>query len=197
MAASDDGRQWWGIAGEAEYGAATLIGTDRLRHFTTLYLRPGGVAEWSFVLWRQETDAPQQLLLAATRAEGFFNQLNPLGFTPMGAPEGPIVFANVSRLPYQLEEVKKLRPGLVLLNYHYDHISSTANLYDAWRTYEGFAYSEEKLQRLIRRLKDSGCRVGFYGTTATQPESHRVVRQEDYFLDAWGRRIHDWEPGIG
>ena len=194
VAASEDGRHWWGIASEADYGAATLLGTDRLRHFTTLYLRPGGIAEWSFVLWRQETDTPQQLLLAATRVDGFFNQLNPLGFTPMGAPNGPILFANVSRLPYQMREIEALRPGLVLLNYHYDHISSTANLYGEWRTYEGFQYSEEKLKGLIGQLKQLGCRVGYYGTHATQPESHRVVQQDDYFLDAWGRRMHDWEP---
>ena len=91
-AMSDDGRHWWGIASEADYGAATLWGADRVRHFTTLYLKPGGTAEWSFVLWRQETADPQQLLLAATRADGFFNHLNPLGFTPKGAPEGPIIF---------------------------------------------------------------------------------------------------------
>jgi len=194
VAASNDGQRWWGLAGEADYGAATLIGTDRLRHFTTLFLRPGGHAEWSFVLWRQQTDAPQQLLLAATRAEGFFNHLNPLGFTPLGAPQGPILFANVSRVPYQMAEITALRPGLVLLNYHYDHISSTANLYGEWRTYEGFHYSEAKLKALIGNLKQAGCRVGFYGTHATQPESHCVVQDDDYFLDAWGRRIHDWEP---
>lgn len=194
-AVSADGRQWWGVASEADYGAATLWGTDRVRHFTTLFLQPGGTAEWSFVLWRQETSDPQQLLLAATRADGFFNLLNPLGFTPKGTPEGPIIFANVSRLPYQLAQVKQLRPGLVLLNYHYDHISSTANLYGAWRTYEGFAYSETQLKGLIEQLKQLGCRVGYYGTHATQPESHRVMQQDDYLLDAWGRRIHDWEPG--
>ncbi len=195
VAASDDGHSWWGIASEADYGAATLIGSDRLRHFTTLYLRPGGVAEWSFVIWRQETASPQQLLLASTRADGFFNQLNPLGFTPKGAPAGPILFGNVSRLPYQLEEIRKLHPGLVLLNYQYDHISSMANLYGEWRTYEGFQYSEEKLKKLIAQLKAMGCQVGYYGTHATQPESHRVVQTDDYFLDAWGRRINDWEPG--
>ena len=195
VAASDDGHLWWGIAGEADYGAATLIGRDRLRHFSTLFLAPGGVEEWSFVLWRQRTDAPQQLLLAATRDDGFFNALNPLGFIPQGAPEGPIVFANVSRIPFQMHELQALRPGLVLLNYHYDHIASTANLYGEWRTYEGFSYSESQLRKLIGELKGLGARVGYYGTHATQAESHRVVQQDDYVLDAWGRRIHDWEPG--
>lgn len=193
---SADSKRWWAVAAEPDYGAAALWGRDRLRFFSTLYLRPGGEASWSWVVWRSECREPSQLLLQCTREGGFFDQLNPRDFSSKGAPQGPVLFANVSRLPFQMEQIRALQPGLVLLNYHYDHISSTANLYGEWTTYEGFRYSEEKLKKLIADLRAAGVpRVGVYGTQVEQPESHKALRPDDIVLDAWGRRFHAWEPG--
>lgn len=193
---SEDGKRWWAVASEPDYGAAALWGSNRLRYFSTLYLRPGGEASWSFVVWRSECQEPSRLLLQCTREGGFFDQLNPRDFQPKGAPEGPILFANISRLPFQMEQIRALKPGLVLLNYHYDHISSTSNLYGEWTTYEGFLYSESKLKALIAELRDAGVpAIGAYGSQVEQPESQRVLRQDDIVLDAWGRRYHAWEPG--
>lgn len=193
---SGDGRTWWAVASEADYGAAALWGQQRLRYFTTLYLPPGGTASWSWVLWRSEVREPARLLLQCTREGGWFDQLNPRTFRPLGPPPGPVVFANVSRLPAQMAEIRALQPGLVLLNYHYDHVSSTANLYGEWTTYEGFAFSEARLKGIIADLRTAGVpQVGIYGSQIEQPESHRALRQEDIVLDAWGRRFHAWEPG--
>jgi hypothetical protein len=193
---TENGKVWTCVAGEADYGAAILWGEKRLRFFSTVYLPPGGEAEWSFVVWKQECTDPSELILQSTRPGGFFDVLNPRGFVPKGAPEGPIVFANISRLPFQFDELKALRPKLVLLNYHYDHISSTANLYGNWKTYEGFDYSEEKLRKLIADLRGLGVpAVGCYGTQIEQPETHAVVKDDDFVIDPWGRRYHAWEPG--
>ncbi len=193
---SEDSRRWWAIASEADYGAAAIWGRQRLRYFSTLYLRPGGEASWSWVIWRSESQEPSRLVLQCTREGGFFDQLNPRSFRPMGAPAGPIAFANISRLPYQMDQIRALKPGLVLLNYHYDHISSTSNLYGEWTTYEGFRYSEAKLKELIAQLRAAGVpAIGAYGTQVEQPETQRVLRQDDIVLDAWGRRYHAWEPG--
>lgn len=190
-----EGSCWWGVAGESDYGATTLWHENRVRHFTTLYLKPAGSAEWTFVLWRRQAADPTDLVLDATLPKGFFDAMNPLGFEPKGAPAGPIVFGCYSRMRFQLEEFRKLRPGLVFINYHYDHISSTANLYGTWRNYEGYTMREEELRAFIQTLKGMGAKVGVYGTQVEQPESHRAVRQEDFVLDAWGRRWHAWEPG--
>jgi hypothetical protein len=193
---STDGHLWTSVASEPDYGAAALWSPGRLRFFSTLYLPPGESAEWSFVVWRSEAEDPSLLLLQCTRGGGFFDALNPRGFVPQGAPDGPIVFGNISRLAFQLDQVRALQPGLVLLNYHYDHISSTANLYGQWKTYEGFDYSEEMLRKLISDLRKAGAKsVGCYGTQIEQPESHRVLREDDIVLDPWGRRFHAWEPG--
>ena len=192
---SQDGRVWWALAGEVEYGAAILWGTDRVRLFTTLYLKPGGSAYWKFVIWRQEADQPNQVLLAATQPDGFFDILNPLGFKPKGAPSGPILFGNYPRLRLQLDEIRKLRPGLVLLNFFYDHISSIANLYGTWTTYEGFTTNENELKDLIREIKATGAKVGFFGINVEQAETHRETDPDSFIMDAWGRRFHAWEPG--
>ncbi len=193
---SGDSNLWWAVASEPDYGAAALWGRDRLRYFTTLYLRPGGEASWSWIVWRSECREPSSLVLQCTRKGGLFDLLNPRDFTPKGAPAGPVIFANVSRLPFQLEQIRALQPGLVLLNYHYDHISSTANLYGDWTTYEGFRYSEAKLKKLIADVRAAGVpMIGVYGTQVEQPESHKVLRQDDIVQDAWGRRFHAWEPG--
>ena len=193
---TENGKVWTAVAGEADYGAAVLWGQERLRFYSTLYLPPGGEAEWSFVVWRQECTDPSELILQCTRPGGFFDGMNPLGFVPQGSPEGPILFANISRLPFQFDQIRALRPKTVLLNYHYDHISSTANLYGDWKTYEGFEYSEEKLRRLISDLRNLGVpSVGCYGTQIEQPDSHAAVREGDFVIDPWGRRFHAWEPG--
>ena len=192
---SQDSRIWWALAGEVEYGATILWGRERVRFFTTLYLKPGGSASWKFVIWRQEADHPNQVLLAATRIDGFFGLLNPLGFTPKGAPQGPILFGDYPRLRLQLKEIRKLKPGLVILNFFYDHISSIGNLYDSWTTYEGFTTNEEELRTLVSDLKETGAKVGFYGINVEQAESHSETDPSSFILDAWGRRFHAWEPG--
>ena len=194
-ACSDDGKLWWGLASEPDYGAAIDWASDRVRLYTTLYLQAGGKASWSFIVWRMQTDRPQDLLVAATESGGFFDLLNPLGFEPKGVPSGPIIFANYSRIRLQWDQIKALRPGLLLINYHYDHISSTANLYGRWKTYEGFEIKEEDLKSLVNDLKSVGMKVGFYGSTVEQPESHKIIQQSDFVMDKWGRRWHAWEPG--
>ena len=56
----------------------------------------------------------------------------------------------------------------------------------AGQTYEGFTMTEEKLRKLISRIKAMGARVGFYGTSVEQPESHKALKQADIVLDKWG-----------
>ena len=190
-----EGRLWTAIASEPDYGAATLWSEGGIRHFSTLYLKPGGTAHWKFVVWRQETDQPSRILLSATRTGGFFDALNPRDFAPKGPPEGPTLFDCISRLPTQMEQIRILRPRMVFLNFFWDHIGSLANCYGEWRSYEGFSLSESKMKSLIAELRSLNCKVGVYTTTPEAAESSRVVQDDDFLLDRWGRRFHAWEPG--
>ena len=82
--------------------------------------------------------------------------------------------------PPEFATIRALQPGLVLLNYHDEHISATANLYGHGTTSEGFQYSEEKLNKLIADLRAVGVpMIGVYGTQLEQPQSHQVLRQDD------------------
>jgi len=186
---------WFALAGEPDYGAALLWREDHLLFYTTLYLRPGETAEWSCCQWKSSHAEPANAYLEATQPGGFFDQLNPPGLQRMGPPEGPVAFININRPEAYFEELEKVKPKLVILNYFYDHVSSVGGLYGEWTTYEGYQFSEAKLKALIKRLKDMGAEVGFYGTQVEQPESHPPLREEDIVLDAWGRRFHAWEPG--
>lgn len=189
------GGPWWAITGEPDYGAAIHWRRNDVLLYTTLYLQPGGRADWQACLWRQEADDPANVYLSATRPGGWYDQMNPPGLTRKGIPEGPIAFININRPPAQLEELRKVRPRLVILNYIYDHISSIADMYGEWTTYEGFAMTEDRLKKLIADLKAMGARVGYYGTSVEQPEDHKPVRPSDIVMDRWGRRFNAWEPG--
>lgn len=186
---------WFALTGEADYGASLLWRDDYVLLYTTLYLRPGDAAEWSCCQWIQPEAEPANVYLSATRPDGFFDCLNPPGLTRRGAPEGPIAFININRPEAHFEQLRKVKPKLVILNYFYDHVSSVAGLYGEWKTYEGFHMSETKLKALIKKIKAMGAKVGYYGTQVEQPESHPPLKESDIVLDAWGRRFHAWEPG--
>lgn len=188
-------KAWWALSGESDYGAAIHWREHDVLIFTTLYLKPGGKASWKSCLWRQEEENPANVMLSATSPGGFFDQMNPPGLERKGPPEGPVAFININRPEKQLEELRKVKPKLVILNYIYDHISSISNLYGEWTTYEGFHMTEEKLKALIAEIKAMGAKVGYYGTSVEQPESHAPLHQDDIVLDRWGRRFNAWEPG--
>ncbi|MEM1084211.1 MAG: hypothetical protein AAGI48_08815 [Verrucomicrobiota bacterium] len=191
----EEGGPWWALSGEPDYGAAIHWKPDGVLIYTTLYLTPGGSADWQATLWRQEEEEPSNVYLNATRPGGFYDQMNPLGFERKGIPEGPIVFININRPPAHLEELRKVKPKMVILNYIYDHISCVANMYGTWQTYEGFTMNEEKLKALIAELKGMGAKVGYYGTSVEQPESHKPLKPSDIVMDQWGRSFNAWEPG--
>lgn len=186
---------WSAVASESEYGAALQWNEDHLLFYTTLYLEPGEEAQWRLQLWDSATAQAENVYLEATRPGGVFDQLNPPAFERMGPPEGPIVFINVNRPDKHFEELRKIRPKLVILNYFYDHVSAVAGLKGEWTTYEGYAYSETKFKALIEKLRGMGAQVGFYGTQVEQPETHPPLEESDIVMDAWGRRFHAWEPG--
>jgi len=189
-----DNDRWCAFAAEPDYGAAILWREDHLLFYTTLYLRPGDTSEWSFCQWSQIDKDPANVFLSATRPGGFFDHLNPPQFNRKGPPEGPIAFININRPDEHFEQLQKIRPKMVMLNFHYDHVSSVADLYGEWTTYEGFEFSETKLKALISKIKAMGAKVGFYGTQVEQHERHSPVRKNDFTLDRFGRRIQAWEP---
>jgi hypothetical protein len=186
---------WWAFSGEPDYGAAIKWNTDSVLLYTTLYLAPGDTVDWKFCFWRQKEEYPENVYLQATKSQGFYNQMNPLGLEQKGVPEGPIVFININRPKRQLEELRKIKPKMVILNYIYDHISDVANMYDTWRTYEGFTLTETGLKELISEIKGMGAKVGYYGTSVEQPESHKPLQNSDIVMDKKGRCFNAWEPG--
>jgi|GEM_PF-4758564 len=186
---------WWALSGEPDYGAAIRWQKDEILVYTTLYLKPGGSAYWQSCLWRQQEKNPSNVYLSATRPGGFYDQMNPPLLERKGAPKGPIAFININRPPAHFDELRKVKPKLVILNYIYDHISCVANMYGTWQTYEGYTMTEEKLKALIAQIKGMGAEVGFYGCSVEQPETHKPIKQEDIVMDEWGRRFNAWEPG--
>lgn len=186
---------WYSLSGESDYGAAIRWRKDEVLIYTTLYLKPGGQAHWDTCFWRQQEEDPNNVYLTATRPGGFYDQMNPPLLDRKGPPEGPIAFININRPEQSFEQLAKVKPKLVIMNYVYDHISCVANMYGEWTTYEGFTLTEEKLKALIAKLKAMGAKVGFYGTSVEQPESHRPLVESDVAMDKWGRRFNAWEPG--
>lgn len=186
---------WYALSGESDYGAAIRWRKDEVLVYTTLYLKPGGTAHWQSCLWRQQEANPSNVYLSATRPGGFYDQMNPPLLERKGAPEGPIAFININRPEQSFEQLEKVKPKLVIMNYVYDHISCVANMYGEWTNYEGFKMTEEKLKALIAKFKGMGAKVGFYGTSVEQPETHPPLKESDIVMDEWGRRFNAWEPG--